>query len=103
MKVVIQIQDVPSYENMSLKITLPKSWKKGPTSKLQKLFVDSYVKKYPDSELSLDNSHLCNSQMEQIPVDGTTALYVEDKEDVFLQLGPPKTLEEMGIKDGKGS
>ena len=43
MKVLLHYEDNPDTELWkSLKITLPKSWKNGPTSKLLAQFVESY-------------------------------------------------------------
>ena len=93
----------------TLKITLPKSWKNGPTSKLLNQFVESYNASDLGSKSPLDASdlHLSIRRIDTskdetiitpIPSDAITIEVIEDREDVYICHGPSETLEEIETK-----
>jgi hypothetical protein len=111
MKVILHYEEPDdSALHKSLKITLPKSWKSGPTSKLLAQFVESYnaieelgATKNP---LEASNLHLAirklqgdgssgTSVMTPIPSDDIVVNCIPDRSDLFVRHGPSQTLQEM--------
>jgi hypothetical protein len=105
MKVLLHYED---HENTAfyktLKITLPKSWKTGPTSKLLGQFVESYnsnealVARNPLQE---DALHLAirehdgdKSTIVPLASDAVTMEVIPDRADVYIMHGPSKTLQD---------
>ncbi len=95
----------------TLKITLPKSWKNGPTSKLLNQFVESYNVSDQGSKSPLNASTLhlstrridTNSTKQEVittslPSDAITIDVIDDREDVYICSGPSTTLEEIERK-----
>lgn len=93
----------------TLKITLPKSWKNGPTSKLLNQFVESYNASEQGSKSPLDAStlHLSTRRIDSskeetittpLPSDAITIDVIEDREDVYISHGPSETLEDIELK-----
>lgn len=85
----------------TLKITLPKSWKNGPTSKLLDQFVESYNSsdqglKSPlvasDLHLSIKKGNDENESLTPLASDAITIEVIDDREDVFICQGPSRTL-----------
>ncbi len=88
----------------TLKITLPKSWKNGPTSKLLDQFVESYNASDQGTKNPLDGSNLHlakrvnnndegdNHTIIAIASDAVTIEVIEDREDVFICEGASRTL-----------
>lgn len=99
----------------TLKITLPKSWKNGPTSKLLNQFVEYYNASEQGLKSPLDGSNLHlakrddsnngnnsnggndkdddnNDSLISIPSDAITIEVIDDREDVFVCHGLSKTL-----------
>ena len=98
----------------TLKITLPKSWKNGPTSKLLNQFVESYNSSEQGSKAPLDASELhlalrCDGEEKDekdggndgtpLASDAITIEVINDREDVYICHGPSRTL--MDIENEK--
>ena len=108
MKVLLHYEDNESTDlHKSLKITLPKSWKTGPTSKLLGQFVESYNANETlgsANPLSLDNMHLAirqhersnndKSQLVPLASDAVTIECIPDRADVYIMHGASKTVDE---------
>jgi hypothetical protein len=105
MKVLLHYED---HDNTAfyktLKITLPKSWKTGPTSKLLGQFVESYnsneelLKRNPLTE---DALHLTirqhdgeKSAIVPLASDAVTLDVIPDRADVYIMHGASKTLQD---------
>jgi hypothetical protein len=88
-----------------LKITLPKSWKSGPTSQLLSQFIESYNgnASFADNQLQESEMHLSirqvvgtSAETELVPL-ASNAVVLEailDRADVYICHGPSFTLEE---------
>ena len=123
MKVFIHYEDVENVDwHKSLKITLPKSWKKGPVSRILQQFVESYNAWNDDHQLEQDQLHLAMAVEEN---NGNTTMNInnngssspmerkfeamasdcvvmevwEDRQDVYVCHGPSRTLQD--IEDEK--
>lgn len=101
--------DEKSYHKQ-LKITLPKSWKNGPTSKLLAQFVESYNASEQGAKNQLDGSKLhlavcqtptstssveVTAEFVAIASDAITITVFEDREEVYILHGPSRTLSEV--------
>ena len=110
MKIFLHYQDNEDRElHKTLKITLPKSWKTGPSGRLLGQFVESYNgKEKLGSANSLDEEqmHLAireggedggdeNSTMKPVASDAVIIDAVPDRGDVYIIHGPSKTVEEL--------
>lgn len=120
MKVFLHYEDNTSpFLHKTLKITLPKSWKKGPTSKLLNQFVETYNASDLGNSNLLDPSDLhlalklesknkgkkskskgkkSDDEITVVPLasDATTLDVIDDRDAVYIIHGPSKTLAEMG-------
>lgn len=92
----------------TLKITLPKSWKNGPTSKLLDQFVESYNSSEQGSKspqpLQASELHLATVRRDvdkdeeittPLASDSITIEVIDDREDVYICQGPSRTLEDI--------
>jgi hypothetical protein len=111
MKVFLNYEDNEDSDlHKSLKITLPKSWKTGPTSNLLEQFVESYNAKFHDTNrLFVQEMHLSirqpvssnssdpTNQTEFVPIcsDAVVLEEIPDRGDVYICHGPSQTKEEM--------
>jgi CHORD len=120
MKVFLHYEDNIETELWkSLKITLPKSWKIGPASKLLGQFVESYNANETlgggPNPLDIDSLHLAirrpvsaddlarndptatsaDTKMEPLPSDAIVVECIPDRADVYVMHGPSKTLQEV--------
>jgi hypothetical protein len=107
MKVLLHYEDDADVERWkSLKITLPKSWKNGPTSKLLSQFVETYNTNRPETERLLETDlHLeikkpsgsddKPSKLVKLPSDGITLDWIPDRADVYVCHGPAETMAEV--------
>jgi hypothetical protein len=111
MKVLLHYEEPEdSTLHKSLKITLPKSWKSGPTSKLLGQFVESYnaIEELGGTKNPLDasNLHLAIRKHQGDGSSGTIAMTplasdavvldcISDRADVFVRHGPSQTLQEI--------
>lgn len=110
MKVIVHYEDHKSPEfHKTLKITLPRSWKNGPASKLLNQFIESYNSS-GSREAEGCSNRLIESAMHlacrrESSVGGLTMIPIasdaiildclSDREEVYVKHGPSKTLEEM--------
>jgi len=110
MKVTMYYDDHPKAEyHKTLKITLPKSWKSGPTSRLLGQFVESYNTSKPHNTLDPAKFHLCLSRADNesssspsssslkspnnpIPSDAIVLDVIPDRSDLYVREGPSPTL-----------
>lgn len=107
MKVIIHYEDHENSDfHKTLKITLPKSWKNGPTSKLLGQFVESYNS---NEKLGGGPNPLCESQLHlalrrkdgdkltMLPLasDAITIENIPDRADVYVMRGASRTLQEI--------
>ena len=102
MKVLLHYEDNELTDvHKTLKITLPKSWKTGPTSKLLGQFIESYngnEKLGAENPLTLESMHLAiKKEHKFIPLasDAITLDHIPDRADVYIMHGPSQTVEEM--------
>lgn len=102
MKVFLHYEDNEKSEvHKSLKITLPKSWKTGPASNLISTFVESYNKKFHDSNpLTESEVHLCirkavgnseKTELVSICNDSMVVDEIGDRADVYICHGKSQT------------
>lgn len=102
MKVFLYYEDNASEDlHKTLKITLPKSWKLGPVSKLLAQFVESYnsnEKLGSTNQLSQKSMHLATrnqGKLVDLPLDAVLSEVVPDRADVYVMHGPSKTVREV--------
>jgi CHORD len=103
MKVLLHYEDNEDAAlHKSLKITLPKSWKSGPASKLVGQFVDSYNKAFPANPLEEALLHLEirqhngeKSSMVEIASDAIVVETIPDRADLYVVQGAAKTRQDM--------
>ena len=111
MKVFLRYEDNDDEStHKTLKITLPKSWTRGPTSRLLGQFVESYNggKEGKLTTLDVDTLHLAirraadgggdsdpTSELRDLPSDGIVAEIIPDREDVYICHGPSRTSGEI--------
>lgn len=112
MKVFLRYEDnEEGSTHKTLKITLPKSWKTGPTSRLLEQFVESYNngKEGQLNTLDVDSLHLSirsksdvdgddASHLRHLPSDGIVLELISDREDVYICHGPSRTREEINAE-----
>ncbi len=112
MKVFLRYEDnEDESKHKTLKITLPKSWKTGPTSRLLDQFVESYNggnegQSNPlESEgmhlalrRSADNDDTATTTLENLPSDGIIIETIADRDDVFVCHGPSRTVAEINAE-----
>ena len=110
MKVLIHYEDNPDTELWkSLKITLPKSWKTGPTSKLLGQFVESYnaneslgggpnPMKEEELHLAIKVQEQEKSVLRPLASDAVTIDVIPDRADVYVLHGPSETLAEVDAR-----
>lgn len=106
MKVILHYEDHSDSDlHKSLKITLPKSWKTGPTSKVLGQFVESYNGNDAyggKNPLDLSGLHLETrrhdgetSILTPLASDAVVVECIPDRADVYVVHGPAKTLAEV--------
>ena len=86
MKVLLHYEDIDDIElYKSLKITLPKSWRTGPTQRLLDQFVEFYNAAFANNQLRSNEMHLSirktvneKSQMEPLASDATVVDVLTD-------------------------
>jgi hypothetical protein len=115
MKVFLNYEDNENKDyHKSLKITLPKSWKKGPASNLLDQFVESYNAKFQDtnplqaSELHLGmreqqekaygSMEVAETKMVPMCNDDVVIDTIPDRSDVYICHGPGRTKAEVEAK-----
>ena len=90
----------------TLKITLPKSWKTGPTSQLLEQFVETYNPKFEENQLDVSQCHLSirravgvsgtgKSELVSIPSNAVVIDEIPDRGDVYICHGPSQTKEDI--------
>lgn len=106
MKVILHYEDNDNTDlHKSLKITLPKSWKTGPASKLLSQFVESYNAKFSETNpLEEASMHLSqrqaigSSEKTELVAVCSDAVVIEefaDRVDVYIAHGPSQTKAEI--------
>jgi CHORD len=109
MKVLLHYEDIEDTELWkSLKITLPKAWRSGPTSQLLGQFVESYNgnQSFQSNPLQQELLHLAvrqpipgdtdgKSQLQPLASDAIVLNYISDRADVYIRHGASQTLQEM--------
>jgi hypothetical protein len=111
MKVLVHYQDnEDDSKHKTLKITMPKSWKNGPTEKLLEFFIESYNQNLDDSnkldaslmhlevkrqrEEGLGNSSDSRKDSE-LASDDIILECMEDRQDIFVMHGVSRTRQEL--------
>jgi len=100
MKVLLHYEDNENSElYKSLKITLPKSWKTGPTAKLLAQFVETYNanEAFSSNPLNEADVHLALRQehtMIPLASDDVTVQAIPDRADVYICHGPSRTIQQ---------
>eukprot|EP00512_Aurantiochytrium_limacinum_P008484 CAMPEP_0171549632 /NCGR_PEP_ID=MMETSP0960-20121227/6554_1 /TAXON_ID=87120 /ORGANISM="Aurantiochytrium limacinum, Strain ATCCMYA-1381" /LENGTH=337 /DNA_ID=CAMNT_0012098353 /DNA_START=53 /DNA_END=1066 /DNA_ORIENTATION=+ len=110
MKVFLHYEDtLEDEEKMTIKLTLPKSWRTGPAQRLINTFVEAYNKKHPDTELNEDEVHFVkfNKSSETgeknpgdvfvVPFDAPVQSFMESGEELFLKNGVSKSMEALNF------
>jgi len=111
MKVFLRYEDnEDDSTHKTLKITLPKKWKTGPTSRLLEQFVESYNegKEGKINTLDVNSLHLSirqtsnsnkdddtETELKDLPSDGIVAETIPDREDVYICHGASQTTKEI--------
>lgn len=111
MKVFLRYEDnEEGSTHKTLKMTLPKSWKTGPTSRLLNQFVESYNggKEGQLNILDVESLHLSirihsksdgngdnATELKNLPSNGIVVELISDREDVYICHGPSRTREEI--------
>jgi CHORD len=112
MKVLLHYEDHADTELWkSLKITLPKSWKNGPTSQLLGQFVESYNQNEllggGPNPLQVNEMHLAirrptgasdgeaTTKLSILASDATVVDCIPDRADIYVMHGPSPTLQEL--------
>jgi len=107
MKVVLHYEDnADSSLHKSLRITLPKSWKTGPSSRLLDQFVESYNATFKErNELDGSSLHLAmrvstsstndHHEIKALASDDVVIDTIPDRSDVFILHGPSRTKAEI--------
>lgn len=116
MKVFLRYEDnEDESKHKTLKITLPKSWKSGPSSRLLDQFVESYnggnegqsnplesegmhLALRRSSATTADNDDTVTTSLEDLPSDGIIIETIADRDDVFVCHGPSRTLKEINAE-----
>ena len=108
MKVFLFYEDNENSDlHKTLKITLPKSWKTGPASKVLGCFVESYNdnEKHASNPLDQEQMHLAireegaeSGSLIPIASDAITIETIPDRANVYILHGPSKTMEEMAAE-----
>jgi CHORD len=104
MKVFLHYEDNEASDlHKSLKITLPKSWKAGPTHKLIETFVETYNKSFENNQLVPQDLHLCirqavnddKTEMVKLASDAVVIDAIPDRADVYIMHGTAQTVAEI--------
>ena len=99
MKVFLHYKDnADETKHKTLKITLPKSWKSGPTQRLLDQFVESYNNREclsDSSQLHLETDGDNEDTRLALASDAVVCECIKDRSDVFICHGPSKTLMEI--------
>merc|ERR1719356_1214360 len=108
MKVFLKYEDNDDKStHKTLKMTLPKSWKSGPTSRLLEQFVQSYNggNEGQSNPLEVGSLHLSTrrpnngdheeKELKHIPSDGVVIETIPDREDVYICHGASRTAAEI--------
>eukprot|EP00984_Skeletonema_dohrnii_P025380 scaffold14537_cov129-Skeletonema_dohrnii-CCMP3373.AAC.3 len=115
MKVFLRYEDnEDESKHKTLKITLPKSWKNGPSSRLLDQFVESYNGGNEGQSNPLEsagmhlalrrssataaNDDTATTSLEDVPSDGIIIETIADRDDVFVCHGPSRTVEEINAE-----
>lgn len=122
MKVLLHYEDNEDTELWkSLKITLPKSWRNGPTSQLLGQFVESYTSNetlHSSNPLNVESLHLAvrrqnqntsssssssskeasSSALQPLASDDIVVNCIQDRADVYVRHGASQTLDEIKAK-----
>jgi hypothetical protein len=120
MKVFLRYEDNDDDSlHKTLKITLPKSWVSGPTSRLLEQFVESYNAGAGGNQLVIGSMHLSvrrsssssgggnngnnisassSTSLQDLPSDGIVMETISDREDVFVCHGPSRTMVEINAE-----
>jgi hypothetical protein len=102
MKVFMYYEDNEDKElHKTLKITLPKSWKTGPTSRLLTQFVESYNASFPNNTLD-DEVHLATEEgddLVHLPSDAITQDVIPDRANVYVRHGPSISLADVKAEE----
>jgi hypothetical protein len=111
MKVLVHYQDnEDDSKHKTLKITMPKSWKNGPTEKLLEFFIESYNQNLDDSnKLDASQMHLevkrereeglgnssGSRRGSELASDDIILECMEDRQDIFVMHGASRTRQEL--------
>lgn len=105
MKVYLHYEhDNDSSKNYTIKLTLPKTWKKGPFKQLQDVLVDNYNTKHLEahkdlSKIDTNDYHLEKKDNTTLPIDGIVCDFAKNADDFYLRKGKAKTLVDLGLKE----
>jgi hypothetical protein len=95
----------------TLKMTLPKSWRSGPTSKILHQFIESYNECLPPLDASLFHLAVFRTSptspaqertsteegiFDPVPCDAAACQALSDRDHVYVRSGPSQTMSELG-------
>ncbi|GBG32328.1 Cysteine and histidine-rich domain-containing protein 1 [Hondaea fermentalgiana] len=99
MKVFLHFEDTLEDDlKMTIKLTLPKSWRSGPVQRLIGTFVEAYNKKHPESALDEDAVHFEKSDGFVAPFDAPVNSFLESGGELFLKNGASQSMEALGFE-----
>ena len=98
MKVYLHLEEESSHDlpEMTVKLTLPKSWQKTGFDRLKKTFVTSYNKKH-SKELEEQDWHLESADGKVYAEDAAVKSMISSGADLYMRRGAGKTMEDLGI------
>lgn len=95
MKLSVRWEEGDESAHTQLKITLPKSWKEGPTLNLKQLFVEKHNSKHPNDKLDIQKIHLLNPKGEQLADQDVVVKVLNPSDTVRVKPGAPPTLDQV--------
>eukprot|EP00924_Labyrinthula_sp_SR-Ha-C_P008997 augustus_masked-scaffold_2-processed-gene-9.9-mRNA-1 protein AED:0.23 eAED:0.24 QI:0/-1/0/1/-1/1/1/0/587 len=98
MKLTLRWEEGDESLHTTLKITLPKGWKDGPTSRVKETFVDGYNKKFPQNKLDFSTVHLVNPKGEQLADDDVVLKVLDPSDTVRVKYGKPPATTQKTVK-----
>lgn len=88
MKIKVSIKEGDESIWMTFKLTVPKSWRPGPASKLLEFAVETYNKKHPEAAMTLGEVHL-EVDGESVGSLDVIEAVIKKNDEVFVKPGPP--------------
>lgn len=97
MRVYLHFSEEGEDRNMTVKLTLPRSWREGPVTQLKEVFTESYNKKHSDYMLCEEDMHFETSNGVELADNAIVKDVVPDKADLYLKDGPGKMMDDADV------